>query len=657
MSIVFSTTKSVPISGAVSIGASLCRQPTPDTTLSMTDYSSQYYGNVVGAPMLSTADDPPIIASAPYDNQIVISDKVIYSDIEEIDTVILGYEYQLKHDHYDEAHPSRTIKLCYLGGGPVPDAMYKLESCSTIMWEDYRDKGASMYQRYDLALTWAPVPTGVTDYRLRLLLSEDLFFENQTICVMYTKIAPHTGDTTPAHTSPGWIEIVNPKKLYIYNTDYSFSGAAINLAGSLAGKVAWVQRSKLANIRPEMAYASDRQGWFIKVWGGIFKDTDDNVYSIPELTEEQACAIDFSTGDVIIDPPSRLMVYDQVRRIDDMMISLGERPISYWTYGYPSYIPYPAYDAVYYTGIDPTAEEEYSHGISIFVNGSKIDNNVIRDIDEWTGLVLLYSALPEGADIRATYYCENKYYTLQVPDMCPQVHHIGLPYGSGDSIYGMGENDSIVIAMLPDAPSSEGLVWYYKSTNPTDIYDGSKYGWSTVISDSPESEATIPLISDTLKLAEISVQRTPPEAIAKLYDSRVQGGGLFPDNYYQLLRPGNTTRSLINSDSDYYADIGLYDGIGLKKDGVIIVKIPVSKIYEIRDAIVTYSGEEIKRMAGLLRGDDDTLGVDPSIALATEIYRTDYAYLEAIRTIRDAADTNSAAGTRVVLVDENMNVI
>jgi hypothetical protein len=270
MSLAFTSTKSVSSSGVVSIAAIVCDQPTPANTITLADYTGRHYGNVVDTPTLSSASYPPITNDFPKEYQLNISDKVYYDGTADKDTVILGYEYQLSHDHYDEGNPSGTVRVCYYGGDPVPNALYKLEYSALPLWEDYRDDPSGMDQRYAASLTWVPVPTGTTRvYRLRLLLSEDLCFTSQTYVVSYTKVNPHTGTATNAtHTSQGWTEIINPKKLYTYGTDYTFSFTPdlVNLAGKLAGKKTWIQRSKLANISCDLTTASDREGWFLRVW-------------------------------------------------------------------------------------------------------------------------------------------------------------------------------------------------------------------------------------------------------------------------------------------------------------------------------------------------------------------------------------------------------
>ena len=215
MNLTFTSTKTVPSNTTVSLFASVCEQPTPANSLSITDLSSTYYGNTITKPQLYNDSDPPIVDGDPYDTQIVISDKVIYSNLDDIDTIVLGYEYQLKFDHYDKGNPSGTIQLCYLGGEPIPNVMYKLEACTdTTMWEDYRDNGAAMTPRYDDTLSWSPVTSDATVYRIRVLLPESICFTGSTLCVMYTKVHPHSGATTDeSHVSVGYIEVVNPKSL------------------------------------------------------------------------------------------------------------------------------------------------------------------------------------------------------------------------------------------------------------------------------------------------------------------------------------------------------------------------------------------------------------------------------------------------------------
>jgi hypothetical protein len=656
MDLKFVSTTSIPVSGVVSIGAMICDPPAPHNALSLVDYSNMYPGNVIGAPQLYNSDNVPVTDFEPKDRQIVISDKTIYANTTDMDTIILGYEYQLKYDHYDTGNPSGTIRVCYPGGDEVPGAVYTIETCTnaapiSTLWNDYATNGAGMYQRYNANLTWGPKPTGVNVYRLRILLPESLCFD-KTIYVSYTKyIKDGSGN---AVTSDGWREIINPKKLYTYGTNYTFAAGVITLSTL---STAWVQRSKLANIRVYEPEVSGRNGWFVKVWAGAFTQGT-NKYNVQEYLSHQAAMVKFNSTGTLISPRCGLAVYDPASQSDEYTINLNEWPLHIWSDGYPTYVPYPAYDAVHYTGIDPTSSENYSHGISIFVNGNKIDQACIVDWDEWNGMVRLNTAVPMGYDIRATYVHEQMYYTVQVPDMCPQVHHIGLSYGTGNALVGVPANDAVVLVLIPtggETNTNERLAWYYKSQNPTDIYGSSYKGYSTVLKASPSATANITLPAGTLKLAEIGVKRVEPDSYTTLYDTRSRGGGLLPDDFYKVTT--TLSREDIQLESYHYGDIGLYDGLGLKKDGVIVVKIPRESIDSIRDAIVDYSMEEIKSIASSMRDDDSSLSEANSITQATTLYRDQYAYRSSIDTVMDVARSNAAAGTIVVLVDEDMNIL
>jgi hypothetical protein len=217
--------------------------------------------------------------------------------------------------------------------------------------------------------------------------------------------------------------------------------------------------------------------------------------------------------------------------------------------------------------------------------------------------------------------------------------------------YGIPLNDSVVIALLPGTVDDENLVWYYRSTNPSELYNDSKVGYSAVMA---ATSPTVTLVTNTLTLAEVSVKSITPASYTTIYDSRSRGGGLQVDEFYPKLV--EKSRDKIQIESDHYSDIGLYDGLGLKKDGVIIIKVPRQSVNDIRDAIVTNSLLEIKNIASGIRDDS---GVDEatSILEATEIYRNQYAYQSAVDEVANIARSNVAAGSIVVLVDENMEVL
>jgi hypothetical protein len=661
----FVSTKSVPVSGMVSVAAVVCEQPTPQNTLSIIDYTNMYPGNQTTEPQLYNSTNLPICNVEPYEYQLDISDKTIYSTMPDVPTIILGYEYQLKYDHYDAGNPSGSINICYDNGEPIKDVKYTLEFSTSHLYEDFATKPV-----YNTTLTWGAKPSD-TEYRVRLLLPEDILFNNTTICVSYNKVIKRTGAVIdPSRdVSYGWTEIINAKKLYQYTTDYTFNSSTITLAGGgkLAGKTPWVRRSKLANIRVMYPSASDRNGWFLKVWAGAFTNGTNNYHiheATPNLaTSAQASMVELNdTGNPISyhhnDITSNLYrcgcaVYDSCSAPNTFTIVTNEKPLHIWTAGYPNYIPYEAYDAIYN---NITYNENTSHGISIFLNGNKMSNSNIKDWDEWNGVIRFKNPIDMGADIRATYVYEQRCYTLQVPDMCPQVHHTGVSNATGEIHiqvihYGIPLNDSVVIALLPGTVDDENLVWYYRSTNPSELYNDSKVGYSAVMA---ATSPTVTLVTNTLTLAEVSVKSITPASYTTIYDSRSRGGGLQVDEFYPKLV--EKSRDKIQIESDHYSDIGLYDGLGLKKDGVIIIKVPRQSVNDIRDAIVTNSLLEIKNIASGIRDDS---GVDEatSILEATEIYRNQYAYQSAVDEVANIARSNVAAGSIVVLVDENMEVL
>jgi len=560
--------------------------------------------------------------------QLAVSDRVKYTDDDTRNVLILPYQYQLKWDHYDTSTtPSGSISVCYEDGSEVPSSEYMIDY-STPMWEDYRDNGAGMKYRYDRTIPWEYAITSPGVYRIRIILPESLCHTGNTYYVRYNRVKPdnfskasiETGDITN-----NYMEIINPLPLYYYGLDYDTLGSAGIFrrldTGLLPGSGVYVKRNDLNNIRVSVPTTSPREAWNMRVWAGSFiSSINSQLYYIPEIQYGMAHAIDRSTS-ALITPLCGTISYENASVISSNTVKVSEYPLYFKTSEYPDYVPYNIYDNYHYAPLGWEFVSEYSYGINIYINDTIISNTIIEDWDCWNGNIKLSSSVNYTDSVNVTYLYRNMYYTMRYPDTNPNVNHYNPPVGTTDYGICMPKDDSIVISLLPSgatgAPGTS-LVWYYKSDNPDDIYDDTYYGYLS-------TEPTLVTLPDTtLKMAEVSVVNYKPHDLVTVYDARKYGGGIYEDKYFSIARR-NTTREHIQEESNYYSDIGLYDGQGLKKSGVLVITVPSSKITELQDNII----------------------------LETNGITTEQAYQDAISKIRDIIESNLAAGTYYVLVDEN----
>ena len=640
MSIKFTISNQVPISGEVSLAAVQSVPLTPDNSIMVISYHDDYPANLDDSVYDASTTGLPYIAytsaDGPRNYQVVVTDKVMYTDDTTRDTILLPYQYQLRYDHYEySTNPGGSILICYENGDIVPGAKYRLEMCDTTMWTDYRDNGSGMTHRYDRSLTWAALTVTSAAVRIRILLSEALCFTNQTYYVRYNKVFRRGSGALDLSTDviENHMEIINPELLYTYDDDYTFddSDNSIDIAGGglLPATGVYCKRSDINRLRVLSAKSNYREGWFCRVWCGGFEDADDNLYYAPEVFLQPAAVDWASVGNAIIDPRCSFVSYDRATIVSPYKIKVNEFPLYFTTSNYPDYTPYWIYDGFHNTGVtDVDSESNSNKGMSVYVNDVAISGQLISDWDAWNGTIKLSTSLNPDDDVNVSYLYRQLYYTMQVPDMNPQVHHyIPGPAGSTDQGY-LPMDDSIVVAIMPDDSDTELINWYPRTTNPNCTHDGTYDGYSSIMPASYSGTPTVSLISDTIKLADISYTTTTPSINTTVYDTRMRGGGIIEDNYIKVSRNVEMSREDIQEESNYYADIGLYDGQGLKKDGVLIITIPIAKLNEIKSNIMA------------------------------EVYNISEAeaYQQAISTVRGIIESNASSGAYYVIVDSDGNL-
>jgi hypothetical protein len=631
MAVKFTIAEAVPVSGYVPIAAFMAEEPTPGNTLILSDHSQNILANM-NYQTYDGGDTLPTVDAEPRKWQLIVTDKLRYKDDPGRDTLLLPYQYQPRFDHYSNTNnPSGEIHICYPDGTIFDEAEYELEyvespeteSMYSSYWYSHQYIG-SVTERYDRSLIWRPIPQASGIYRFRLLLPEHLSYQPTTYCVKYNKVRKtnnnyghivYDDDVVESH-----VEILNPKPVYDYTDDYTFSAGSMSLAGgSLIGSLSScrVRRAEAGRMRVELPVADHREGWYPRIWRGCFKDSSNNEYYLPETSNGAwARAVDWAAGGnpALTDIG---LVHEEAYAIQSEWITTKDRPLYITTAGYPTYIPYYIYDGFRYPAANVDTDSNLSKGINIYVNGRMIGNDQIADWDAWNGRIRLARGITPNDSVSVTYLYEQRYYTMQVPDLNPQVHH-----RTPSQYYNMPLDDSLVIGI--DAGGT-GVIWWWNSLNPSGVYDGTYNGFSSITTATYPVAPTTTITSTTRKLAEVSTYRRVPDATSSLIDARHRGGGIQADQFFILDREIKTKRDAIQPESIFYTDIGLYDGVGLKKDGVIIVEIPIAKLYSLRDSIYV-----------------ETRGITQAVALAN-----------AVKVVSDEVRKNLPAGSFFLIVDEN----
>lgn len=630
MAVKFTIAEAVPISGYVPVAAFLAEEPTPGNTLILSDHSQSILANM-NYQTYDGGDTLPTVDAGQRKWQLVVTDKLRYKDDPGRDTLLLPYQYQPRFDHYSNTNnPSGEIHICYPDGSLYDEAEYDLEyvesseteSMYSSYWYNHQYLG-SVTERYDRSLTWRPMPSASGIYRFRLLLPEYLSCQPTTYCVKYNKVRKtnhsykhivYDDDVVEGH-----VEVINPTTVYDYTDDYTFSAGSLSLpGGSLIGSLGScrVRRAEASRMRVDLPVADHREGWYPRIWRGAFKDVDGNEYYIPETSNAAwSQAVDWATaGDPAMSDIG--LVHEEAYATQSEWITVKDRPLYITAAGYPTYIPYHIYDGFRYPAANVDTDSNLSKGINIYVNDRIIGNDQIADWDAWNGRIKLARGLTSNDSVSVTYLYEQRYYTMQVPDLNPQVHH-----KTPSQYYGMPLDDSLVIGIKP----STGVVWWWNSLNPSGVYDGSYNGFSSITSSTYPIAPTVPVTSTTRKLAEISIYRRIPDATSSLVDARHRGGGIQADQFFLLDRGIKVRREVIQPESIFYTDIGLYDGVGLKKDGIIIVEIPIARLYSLRDSIY-----------------NEVRDITQSLALSN-----------AVKVVSEEVRKNLPAGTFFLIVDEN----
>jgi hypothetical protein len=166
----------------------------------------------------------------------------------------------------------------------------------------------------------------------------------------------------------------------------------------------------------------------------------------------------------------------------------------------------------------------------------------------------------------------------------------------------------------------------------------------------------------------------------KILDARVRGGGIKDDDWFaeqewlrrQLKVKDDRSRDHRQHESQYYWDIGHYDGEPYQGDGPILVNIPLAKRQEFHDTIV----EESVGQTGITIEDRDlvdqhfntdngyeydliTAGITATARLNSIRAYIDLqldAWLDADQQLEEIIEKHLPYGGYYIILDENQNL-
>jgi len=486
------------------------------------------------------------------------------------------------------------------------------------------------------------------------------------------------------------------------------------------------------------------------------EETHNVFYNIPELNTQNYYAINWADPDgglaghgthtmfegLSANETPRLgkAVKERVDIIDEFTIRVKNRPLYFWdgdygkdedtgnqigggqfnyyTNGYPLYTPPHIVDHdLSEVGYLPDESEvsthpKYSHGINIYINDTLLDNTHIQQWDFFNGIIKLSTRILPDDNVRATYLYRQNFAIGNYLDLNPTFNHFG-----GDIV---GEVIRVVIKPNWDEEiegtrhyygldtldaSDHKLAWHLLRENRTgsysyDFINASGTVGFNLVHDPANPSGAVALPQQTLVLGDIVIKEHNIDDTEYL-DARVRGGGIKSDVWFDErihaarpdTDPGYNARKSINKESEFYWDIGYWDGLPYQAEGILVIKIPLSKRIDLKNEIVqarypitnihpdykdavdeyfithgqstgqfnyvdyaegTYEGAYASVTAGLDYTNPNHRiimdGVRDYIDLQTK------AYEEADRRIMSIIDKHVALGTFYVIIDEDNNL-
>jgi len=304
-------------------------------------------------------------------------------------------------------------------------------------------------------------------YTVTLLLPEFLVHQTgQTFWTQYNKFVRYTlsGEVIQEYV-PNYREIINPILLMRNEVDYTILGGEIHVGEEFQGKFGvsdtlYVKKNSdhiISILRPPSIAV---ENWFLHVTKGSFKIGSD-LYQTYRYVSSFGCAPDWfqnASYPCFSDDGNTLMkvVKERAKIIDQRSISVRHIPIFFWSgarnsgdwsadYGYfasdasavydtgeydqpdnpwPRYIPPSLID--YHTAANrrfypanPLSDPKFSHGISIYRNGTLVSNAEVETWDLWNGIIVFKHVVHPDDVWEVTYLSEMNKAPIPVPNLNP----------------------------------------------------------------------------------------------------------------------------------------------------------------------------------------------------------------------------------------------
>ena len=304
--------------------------------------------------------------------------------------------------------------------------------------------------------------------------------------------------------------------------------------------------------------------WYVRVKNGAFRrrmNTDGESvpsgYAGSTLFEYRVPEYDYQMWDTVSGPPYKLSSGERVELLDKQTIQLQRTPM------------FIDQDEII-TNIDASGFPPSGY-LQIYVNDSPVPATGILDWDIYNGTVRLAQLLTHRDDIIATYIYKEEYvdykgfvgsgglYPVDPPYPYLQLDLNPTPVHNYD-MYASGTVASIFLkpyAVIDDGPGGYG--------QPTVICNESLY----------HTKSGVPSGVYDFKIASVSLGPHCKMLDLSITDVRTRGGGLSRLGIESLERVKG-----VQPESEFFWDVGYFDGQAVPANGVIVVKIPKSVLIQ-----------------------------------------------------------------------------
>lgn len=418
-------------------------------------------------------------------------------------------------------------------------------------------------------------------------------------------------------------------------TDGTFTGST-NYVGRTIQSVVGDLNNQLPDIF-EVRTAIDIGGELL-IANTLYHDPDDRTYDDGYVIRYAGHIIRYEENTVIqLKPPRSLSKFEpwyvnigngkfRVRFSDISFTSFpGINPNAVYTFSLPEFsdqdwsVNYgPPYKDIFgeipaIVGFNPTVGTTVlrvsntpiyykNRNISIRIRGTRQPNSVTKYVDENNGLIYITQKISKDVPVTVDYTYKETNYIYDGIDLNVSINHNPLIIDSYVAFY-------IKPTAADGALISGGRAIFHEELN-TSIAARSK-----VAKRIPTGPLSKVVYEPVIYLGAINVRQANESGSIDIIDTRTRGGGLFSEDvqkYRQAWR-----------ESEYFYDIGSWDGISIPGHGAVVLQIPKDRVAK------AMSTQEIEQRATR----DVALGIVPII---------DYNYISINKPDWDFSDEENS---------------